>query len=252
MTGRPYVVAHRGVSSSFPENTLVAIQAAIDLGVDWIEIDVVTTADGVVILSHDSAADRCTSGTGLFKTMMLEQVKTLDAGSWFDARFSGERIPTLDEVITFIEHTPVRLCIEIKGDTEADFRETAERVVALLQRRDFLRPAVITSFDAGCLRRVREIEPLLAVHLDPTPQDGSLTPWELCQQCLKCGANFMSHTYRTLTADIVAEAHAHGLDVWVWTVNEAATMKSMIALEVDAIFSDDPATLQAVLARSSL
>lgn len=247
MSRRPYVVSHRGVSTTYPENTLAALQAAVDLSVDWIEIDVVTTADNVVILSHDSTADRCTNGSGSFKTMTLEQVKILDAGSWFDNRFKDERIPTLDEIITRLEGTSVRLVIEIKGETAADYADTAANVVSVLRQKNFLRHAVVESFDAGCLHKVRELEPLLAVHLDPTPQDGTLTAWELCQQCLGCGANFMSYDYQLLTTEIVEEAHAHGLDVWAWTVNEPEAMKAMAALDVDGILSDDPALLQSVL-----
>lgn len=114
-----YIVAHRGLSAAYPENTMSALQAAVALGVDWIKLDVVTTPDNVVIVSHDSKADRCTNTSGLFKMM------TLDAGSRFDPKFAGERIPTLNEVISLIEKTLVRLCIEIKGDTSEEFQSTA-------------------------------------------------------------------------------------------------------------------------------
>ncbi|MBC7813024.1 MAG: glycerophosphodiester phosphodiesterase, partial [Burkholderiales bacterium] len=120
--------------------------------------------------------------------------------------------------------------------------------VTLLQRADALRYCSIASFDPNCLQAIRTWEPLLPVNLDPEPQDGSLTPWELVQQCLRCGANFMGHTYRTLTPAIVHEAHSHGMGLWVWTVNDAAAMRDMLNMGVDAILSDDPALLKMVLA----
>jgi glycerophosphoryl diester phosphodiesterase len=243
----PYVVAHRGLSAAYPENTLSAFQAAVDLGVDWIELDVVMTADAVVIVSHDTTADRCTNGSGSFRTMTLEQVKALDAGIRFDPRFAGERIPTLDAVITLVEQTPVRLCIEIKGDTPDEFLATARATVSLVQQRNYLRKASISSFDPACLSALRSWEPLLSTNLDPTPQNGSLTPWELCQQCLSVGANFMSHAYHHLTPEIIDEAHAHGLVLWAWTVNDADAMRRIAAMDVDAILSDDAVTLKAVL-----
>ena len=248
MSTLPYVVAHRGASALYPENTLAAFQAAVDLDVDWIELDVVATADGIVIVSHDTTADRCTDGSGLFKTMTFEEVKTLDAGGRFGKDFAGTRIPMLDEVITLVEKTPVRLCIEIKADNLDDALATARATVTLLQQRNALRQSTIASFNADCLRVVRQWEPLLAVNLDPTPQDGSLTPWELCQQCLRCGANFMGHTYENLTPAHLEEARAHGLAFWAWTVNDADAMRQMVAMGVDGIFTDDPAKLKEILA----
>ncbi len=248
MSIRPYIVAHRGASAFYPENTLAAFQAAVELGVDWIELDVVTTADGVVIVSHDTTADRCTDGSGLFKAMTFEEVKTLDAGVRFSKNFAGERIPTLDEVITLVEQSAVRLNVEIKGDTLDEMLTTARATVKLLQHRNVLRQSTISSFDAECLREVRQWEPLLAVNLDPTPQDGSLSPWEVCQQCLRCGANFMSHTYETLTPALLEEARAHGLALWAWTVNDADAMRRIAAMGVDAILTDDPAKLKEILA----
>jgi glycerophosphoryl diester phosphodiesterase len=241
------VIAHRGVSALYPENTMSAFGAAVDLGVDWIELDVVTTVDGTLIVSHDTTADRCTNGTGSFKTMTLAQARALDAGIRFDSRFAGERIPTLHELIDVIEKTNICLSIEIKGDTSDEFRATAQATVKLLQDRRFLQNASIASFDRECLRAVREWEPLLTTNLDPTPQDGSLTPWELCQQCLRCGANFMGYNYERLTAAHIDEARKHGLAFWAWTINDEAAMRRVAAMGVDAILSDDAVMLQAVL-----
>ncbi len=240
----PYVVAHRGVSALYPENTRAAFQAAVDLNVDWIELDVVTTSDGAVIVSHDTKADRCTNGSGLFSEMSFEQVKNLDAGVYFDARFAGETIPLLDDVLTLLEKTSIRLSVEIKGQTPEEMLSTARATVSLLQRRNYLRMSSIASFDAGCLRAVREWEPRLTVNLDPTPQNGSLSPDELCEQCLQCHANFMGHTYENLTAAHVEAARTYGLALWAWTVNDADGMQRMIDLGVDAILSDDPQKVQ--------
>lgn len=252
MGRHPYVIAHRGASASYPENTLIAFQAAVDLKVDWIELDVVTTADGFVIVSHDTAADRCTDGSGLFREMTLEQVKRLNAGSWFDSRFANECIPTLDEVLTLVEKTPIRLSIEIKGDTTEETLATARAVLTLLQDRRFLHRASIASFDATCLQAIRSWEPHMTVNLDPTPQDGSLNPDELCQQCLRCNANFMGHNYETLTPEIFETARAYGLAFWAWTVNDAEVMRHLIAMGVDGILSDDPKTLKEIVAAETV
>lgn len=243
----PYVIAHRGLSAAYPENTLSAFQAAVNLKVDWIELDVVMTGDGVVIVSHDETADRCTNGSGPFRAQLWNDIKQLDAGSWFGAAFAGERIPTLDEVLDLVRLTTTRLCIEIKGETPEEFLETAAATVSLLQTRQFLQNASIASFNGACLSAVRQLEPMLTTNFDPTPQDGSLSAWELCQQCLAVGANFLSHKYETLTPELIDEARSHGLPIWVWTVNDADSMRRMADLHVDAILSDDAEMLKRVI-----
>ncbi len=240
----PHVIAHRGASGRFPENTLSAFEHAVEVGTDWIELDVVTTADDVVIVSHDTRVDRCTDGTGKFADMTLAQVKQLDAGVRFGEAFAGTKIPTLDEALDVIGDGRVRLCFEIKGDDTDHYIRNAYATVQLLQRRGFLRYAAVSSFNHESLRAVKGWEPLLVTSLDPTPQDGTLTPWELCQQVLRCGANFMQHWHGTMTEAIVDEAHKHGFAIWAWTTNEVADMRRMVDLGVDAIMSDYPDVLR--------
>lgn len=244
----PYVIAHRGISGRYPENTLLAFQHAIDVGSDWIELDVMSTADGVVIVSHDGTADRCTDGHGPFKLKTLAEVKQLDAGSWFAPEFAGQRIPTLDEALDFMGDGRIRLCIEIKGETTGDNLRTAWATVRILQQRNFLRHVVVSSFNHEALRAIKNWEPLIATSLDPEPQDGSCTPWELCQQVLRFNINAMQHTYQTLTPELIEEAHHHGFSLWTWTVNEPEEMCRVIDMGVDAIMTDFADVLINILA----
>jgi glycerophosphoryl diester phosphodiesterase len=244
---RPYVIAHRGISGRYPENTLLAFQRAVEAGADWIELDVHTTSDGVVIVSHDSTANRCTDAQGLFSTMTLAQVKKLDAGRWFAEEFAGQRIPTLEETLDFLGDGRIRLCIEIKGPTTDDNIRTARGTVDLLQKRGYLRHVVISSFNHDCLRAIKTWEPLLATSLDPTPQDGTLTPWELCQQVLRFNINAIQHRHETLTADLIDEAHQHGFSLWTWTVNEPDDMRRVINMGVDGIMSDYADVLRGIV-----
>ncbi len=247
MSCRPYVIAHRGISGLYPENTLVAFQHALEAGADWIELDVRTTADGWVIVSHDTTADRCTDGQGYFKKMTLEQVKQLDAGRWFGEAFAGQRIPTFEETLDFLGDGRIRLCVEIKGDVTDDYIRTARATVDLLQKRGYLRHVVISSFNHDCLRAVKTWEPLLATSLDPDRQDGTLTPWELCQQVLRFNINAMQHRYDTLTPDIIDEAHQHGFSLWTWTVNDPDSMRRVINMGVDGIMTDFADVLRGVV-----
>jgi glycerophosphoryl diester phosphodiesterase len=247
MSHRPYVIAHRGTSGRYPENILPAFQNAIEVGADWIEFDVMTTSDGVVVLNHDSTVDRCTNGTGKVGEMLLAQIKELDAGIRMGEKFAGVRIPTLEEALDFLEGQPVRLCIEIKGETTDESIQTARKTVDILQRRASLQRSVISSFDGNCLLAIKNWEPLLATSLDPDKQDGSYTPWELCQQVLRCHANSMQHTHEFLTAEIVDEAHQHGFSLWTWTTNEPEDMRRVIPMGVDAIMTDYPDVLRQIV-----
>lgn len=243
----PYVIAHRGFSGRYPENTRIAFQHAIEAGAAWIELDVTTSADDVLVVHHDSSVDRCTNGSGLVHQMTLEQLKNLDAGGWFAPKFTGEPIITLDETLELVTPTPLRLAIEIKGHDREQFLRTARYVVVLLQARDWLRRAVVTSFDPECLLEIKRMEPTLATSLDPDKQDGTYTPWELCGKVMACGSNFLQHHHKALTEDIVQEARAHGFLVWAWTVNDADDMRRMIAVGADAIVTDYPDVARAII-----
>jgi glycerophosphoryl diester phosphodiesterase len=249
MSRPPYVIAHRGTSGRFPENTPVAFEHAVQIGADWIELDVHTTLDDVVIVSHDSWADRCTDGKGPFQTKTLAEVKQLDAGRWFGEQFAGQRVPTLDEALDLLGGK-IRLCIEIKGATTGDNLHTAYNTVTLLQKRGYLQNVVVSSFNHEALRAIKAWEPLLATSLDPTPQDGSLTPWELCQQVLGYNINAMQHEYTTLTPELVDECHQHGFVLWTWTVNEPEDMRRMIDMGVDAIMTDYADVLRKIVDES--
>ncbi|MCP3855425.1 MAG: glycerophosphodiester phosphodiesterase [Actinomycetia bacterium] len=103
-SGRVQVIGHRGASDEAPENTMAAFKRALSLGADGIEFDVQLTRDGHAVVVHDAMLDRTTSGSGPVFEATLEEVRSLDAGSWFDPRFSGERVPTLDEVLALPAH----------------------------------------------------------------------------------------------------------------------------------------------------
>lgn len=246
MFHRPYVIAHRGISGRYPENTLLAFEKAIEAGTDWIEIDVRTSTDDVVFLAHDGSADRTTDGHGLFKNMSLAQVKALDAGRYMGAQFAGERVPTLEETLDFID-SRVRLCIEIKGEDIGDYLRTAWNTVSILLKRNYLRHVMIASFNHECLRAVKAWEPLICTSLDPEPQDGSLTPWELCQQVLGYNINAMQHTYDKITPELIDEAHQHGFSLWAWTVNEPDDMRRMVEMGVDAIMTNYADVLRGIV-----
>ena len=95
----PIVVAHRGSSRKYPENTLCAFEAALSQGARWIETDITLTQDKFPVVIHDDTVDRTTNGSGNVKDLTLSEIQTFDAGSWFDPRFSNQAIPTLEQLL---------------------------------------------------------------------------------------------------------------------------------------------------------
>lgn len=243
---KPYIIAHRGNSGHYPENTLLAFRHAIDAGADWIELDVVSTCDDIVVVSHDTRSDRCTDSEGHIPGMTLAQVKKLDAGIRFGQAFAGERIPTLDEALDCTGEK-VGVCIEIKGDTQEQFITHARQTVNTLNNRRILNRVIITSFDAECLRMIKTWEPSAVTALDPDKQDGTYSPRQLCEKAQACNANLLLHRYETLTDNIVKECHRSGLNLWTWTVNQEIDMLRMIEIDVDGIMTDYPHLLAQVI-----
>lgn len=239
--GRPIVrVAHRGASAHYPENTCLAFRKAIEQGVDALEIDVHRTADDELVILHDATLDRTTTGAGRVRDHTWAQLRSLDAGR-------GEPIPTLAEVIQLAREARVHLCVEVKGATEVEEFAIAEGIVRALEAADFLHQSLLTSFSPAALLRVKALQPRAATMLDPTPQDGSLTPRQICEQTLAAGANSLSYDFRFLTPAIAAECQFAGLALWPWDPDEPADILGLLKLGVPGLMTNRPDVLNLVL-----
>ncbi|MFW5995690.1 MAG: glycerophosphodiester phosphodiesterase [Halanaerobiaceae bacterium] len=153
-TKRNYLVqAHRGASGYYPENTLLAFKKAVQAGVDIIELDVHLTKDNKVVVIHDTSVERTTDGSGKVSEMTLDALKKLDAGSWFDSKFSGERIPLLREVFALLGKDII-YNIEIKTDLFSDtenWRKLIHRTLEVVERYTYQDNVIFTSFDLQAL-----------------------------------------------------------------------------------------------------
>ncbi|MBQ8526105.1 MAG: glycerophosphodiester phosphodiesterase [Clostridia bacterium] len=152
-TNNIYVAAHRGWSTDYPENTMLAYEKAIEIGVDQIEIDVRITKDGELVLIHDATVDRTTDGTGKVCDMTLEELRALDAGSWKDEKFKGCRIPTLIEFMELIKDLPeMTVDFELKEYPVEGWEEISysvcDRVMAIIDEYGYTDRCVINTFSA--------------------------------------------------------------------------------------------------------
>ena len=232
------VTAHRGSSKKAPENSLSAVRQAIADGADYAEIDVQETADGVIIVAHDADLMRVAGQPLLFWNTPYDQIKDLDAGSWFSPEFSGETIPTLKEMIELARGT-IKLNIELKFNGHAD--QLTERVVKIVQEENFVEHCVISSLNYEAVLRAKELDPRLQVGYIIY---GSLGKASAVQ------SDFLSVSKDIVSESMIAKAHANDKEVHIWTYSDAPNaLDRFIYLGVDNIITDYPDELVKTLKR---
>ncbi len=230
------ITAHRGSSLRAPENSLSALRAAITDGADIAEIDVQETADGAVVVIHDTDLRRIAGDLRGIWEVSSAELATLDAGSWFRPGFANERIPTLQQAIRLVRGR-MRLNIELKFNGHDE--RLVERVVEIVRREGFTEEAVITSLDYRALQHVRSVTTAIPVGFIVASTVTNIT---------NLAVDFLAIDRRLATPSFVRAAQRAGKQVHVWTVNDRATMQSLIELGVDNIMTDDPAMLRDLLA----
>lgn len=248
LDGRTRVIAHRGFSGVAPENTLAAFQKAIDAGADMFELDVLLSRDGHVVVIHDDTVDRTTDGEGPVAAKSLAELKALDAGSWFDPAFAGERIPTLEEALELAQGR-ILVNVEIKTEAVTDHVEggIADETLALVRRLGMMDQIVISSFDPRALAHARQLEPGVktASLYNHDLQEG-MSPEAVMNEVDSTGFNL---SRRQVDTDLIEACHRLERPVAVYTVNEINEMKRVVDLGVDAIFTNYPDRLLDVLGR---
>jgi glycerophosphoryl diester phosphodiesterase len=229
------ISAHRGSSLVAPENTLAAIRQAVTDGADFAEIDVQETADGVVVVVHDSDLKRITGIARQIWEVRYDEIAELDAGSWFSPEFAGERIPTLEQAIE-VARGQIGLNIELKFNGHD--QRLAERVVEIVEREAFGSDCLIMSLDYPGLQTVRGLNPGLEIGALVAQSVGDVTALDV---------DFVAFQASQVTRDIAGQLRSRGKKVHVWTVNEPAEMLRFVNIGVDGIITDAPAVLVRLL-----
>lgn len=237
----PFVVAHRGAGSLAPENTLAAIRKGIELGVDFVEVDVRTTKDGELVLMHDDTVDRTTNGSGAVSDLAAEQIAALDAGAKFSPEYAGERVPTFAQALDLCRGK-VGIYIDPKD-------VTVWRVIEMLRERGMVGQAVLYCEVMQALES-KGLEPKLAIM--PGPGEWLLVPGlaEVVAQGLK--ADYLDTHVIAWSAESVEGAHRGGakvcVDVMGPTDNEEG-WRGAVAIGVDGMQTDRPDLLLRFLGR---
>lgn len=233
----PKVIGHRGAKAYAPENTLESIATAASIGVDWVELDVKLTRDGVPIIFHDEELNRTTNGSGLVAQTDYEDIKQLEAGSWFGDSFAGIKIPTLEEAVDIVLRHDLGLNLEIKPCPGRE-KETAEvaldEISQYWNERDKL---LISSFQHVSLETAMDLAPDFARGLliggEEMPENWKNMADYLDVKTINLGS-------RLVTREIADEVMDMEKPLLVYTVNDPMEARALQRLGVDGFFSDNP------------
>lgn len=232
----PEITAHRGSSMAAPENTMAAFEQAIADMADYIELDVHTTADGVVVVLHDNSLKRTTGLSRNIWQTSYSVVQKLDAGSWFDEEFEGEPVPSLEQVIQQVGDR-VKLNIEIKYNKREPY--LVERVVELIEKYELEERCIVTSSDYSVLKDVKLLNSDIKTGYVLSAAYGTYYTISY--------VDVISINYSFVNKATVDAIHNNGKEIHVWTVNSPSHIRALANMGVDNIITDDPVTAREII-----
>ncbi|WP_276353114.1 glycerophosphodiester phosphodiesterase [Cohnella caldifontis] len=241
LTARPLVIAHRGASAEAPENTLAAFRLALEQGCDAIELDIHVSADGELVVCHDETLERTTDGTGRIAEMTAAELKRFDAGAWFGAKYRGERLPLLQEVLELV---PPRIGINVEIKS-FDHPGVERLLVDLLERTGRTGSVFLSSFDHDCMVRCKRLSPSLRVGL--LYEEEEWFDYEAFERENGIALYSMHMYHGCLNGGFAAAAARRGLQVYPWTVDDPLLMRRMLEWGASGIITNRPGVLRKLL-----
>lgn len=223
------ITAHRGASVKYPENTMAAFRGAKKLDADWIELDVQQAKDKQIVVSHDTNLKRVTGVNKDIIDMNYEEISKLDAGSFKEKKFAGEKIPLLSEVLEFAKENNIRLNIELKPTgEEVDFEK---QVVELIKEYNMKDRCVVTSQVYEVLEKVKKYDKNIKTVYVMSIAIGNITDLKY--------ADAFSVEASNVNESLVNKVHNEGKEIYAWTVNTKESINNMIDMNVDNIITDN-------------
>ena len=244
------IIANKGASGIAPENTLASFQAALDIGVDIIELDVRQTKDEEIIVFHDQFLDRTTNGTGNVHEYTLEQLRQLDAGSWFSSKFSDQKIPTLKEVLDLVDGR-CQVLIEIKHMDHPHYHDFADKLVDVIKLEDNgFDWVLIQSYEDKYLEEAQIYDDRIQINKMLIGEDSTPLLAFYIETKLKLGhgeskgnLKTLNPEFKTLSPRRIFRMHSRGFKVFTYSVNTREDMIKMLNMGVDGIITDFPSEL---------
>lgn len=222
------IIAHRGAAGKAPENTVAAVKQAIKDGADWVEIDVQESKDGEVIVIHDGDFMKIAGNNLRVSEGTLEQIKEIDIGSWFAPEFSGERTPTLKEILEIVRGK-AGLIIELKYYGQD--QQLEQRVVNTIKEAGSIDKFSIMSLKSKGVAKIRSIQPDWTTGLLAAKAFGNLSAIDV---------DYLAVNMGMATSSFIKQSHSAGKQVFVWTVNDPVSMSKMISKGIDGLITDEP------------
>ncbi len=229
---KPAIVSHRGCSAEAPENSIPAFEKAIEAGVQWIELDVHQTKDGVVVVTHDDNLKRIAGVNKKIYNMTYEELCTYDVGSWFSKEYEGLRVATLEEVLALCKGR-VRLQIELKPTGHEENFE--QNVIDLVRAYGYQEECVLASMNIACLKTCKTLAPELETLYIMVVAVGDLTSLDYID------GFSIEETFAF--AWTINRIHAANKNCYVWTVNSPKKVWKLLENNVDGILTDKPETV---------
>lgn len=233
------VMAHRGASKVAPENSLAAFRKAIEEGADWVEIDVQETVDGEVVVIHDSDLMKLARNKIKIWDATLADLREIDIGSSFAPEFSAERVPTLTEVLTLCRGK-IGVMIELKY--YGHDRQLEQRVVNIVERHDMAKQVMVMSLKPEGVRKLKAIRPSWKCGVLMSVSIGNIQKFE---------ADFLAVNAKFASRSFMKRAHKAGKQVFVWTVDDTASMSMLMNRGVDGILTNRPELARDILMQRS-
>ncbi len=233
------VIGHRGWPRRYPENTLAGFRAAVELGVDLIELDVHLSKDSHIVVIHDEDVKRTTDRQGSVRQMTLSQIKKLDAGSRYAEKFKGERVPTLEEVLE-VASGKAGLAVEVKHPNETS-RALDKKLIPLLE--GFPGNVIVISFELDYLKAFKREAPHIKAGFLCMAME------EMVDLAVEASCEAIHPSRRGLDGNFTKAARQHGLAINTWTAFDKRDCKAMLKLDVDGIAADCPDVLLELLGR---
>ncbi|MEF2246778.1 MULTISPECIES: glycerophosphodiester phosphodiesterase [unclassified Paenibacillus] len=237
---KPLIIAHRGSAGEAPENTMAAFKLALEQQCDAIELDVHLSKDGKIIVCHDATVDRTTNGKGHIHEMTVDQIKALDAGSWFDAKYAGEQIPLLEEVFDLVP-PHIMINVEVKYPYG---HEIEAKLIQLMREKNRVDNVVVSSFDFKSLLVLKGLEPEVKIGL---LYNVNFVRHRDAAVIMQVPVYSLHPNMKRISKEDVADAKSHGLHVYPYTINTEKDMRKAINCKVSGIITDYPAVLRKVL-----
>lgn len=228
-------IAHRGLSSLYPENTLIAFSNALEVGVDFIELDIRLSQDKEIVVIHDETIERTTDGNGRVDKLTFKQIRKHSAGRWFSESFADERVPSLIEVIELVDKK-AGLMIEIKEPG------LERRLMDLVERHSLTGNIICISYFLESVAEIRRLNPYTPVGIIKDCVDPILF-----KDYLKANINMISTDFFQWTPDLLKVCYKSGFTVGVGTVNEKEDLMKALEMRLPIITTDYPQRLKELL-----